>query len=256
MAFEPSLSSSIVRPPLASADAPSMAESLPNINFGFEDLRDRMNKFTIRFDEFIEKGRKRVLEERNQFRMNVAELQEDQRMRKKDIEILSLKSNTHAQVLQKESQETSEMHTAITAVTAQRDARATARDRLRGQISETQKLITQRLNAQKEHARHLDSQAHFNAPELEFWQDYLCLRIEGAGGNDRIKFVFSHVDGRNWEKEAWFELGMGKREYEVLQYRPKIETEKVDKAVDRLSDSRDLGVFLKDMRELFVDFYK
>lgn len=51
-----------------------MADSLPSINFGFDDLRDRMARFTVKFDEFIEKGRKRVLEERNQFRMNVAEL--------------------------------------------------------------------------------------------------------------------------------------------------------------------------------------
>lgn len=51
-----------------------MADSLPSINFGFDELRDRMTKFTVKFDAFIEQGRKRVLEERNQFRMNVAEL--------------------------------------------------------------------------------------------------------------------------------------------------------------------------------------
>lgn len=55
--------------------APSVADSLPSINFGFDDLRDRMAKFTARFDDFIEKGRKRVLEERNQFAVTVAELQ-------------------------------------------------------------------------------------------------------------------------------------------------------------------------------------
>lgn len=71
-----------------SATAPTMAESLPDINFGFDDLRDRMAKFTARFDAFIEHGRKRVLEERNQFRMNVAELQGQltQRIRKKKRE--------------------------------------------------------------------------------------------------------------------------------------------------------------------------
>jgi kinetochore protein Spc25 len=52
-----------------------MADTLPSIDFGFDDLRDRMAKFTAKFDAFIEQGRKRVLEERNQFRMNVAELQ-------------------------------------------------------------------------------------------------------------------------------------------------------------------------------------
>jgi kinetochore protein Spc25, fungi type len=71
--FEPSLSNSMMR--ASSHEAPSMADQLPSINFGFDDLRSRMNHFTQRFDEFIEKGRKRVLEERNQFRMNVAENQ-------------------------------------------------------------------------------------------------------------------------------------------------------------------------------------
>lgn len=72
--FEPTLSTSTMRPPLSSAEAPSMADSLPNINFGFDELRERMAKFTVKFDTFIEQGRKRVLEERNQFRMNVTEL--------------------------------------------------------------------------------------------------------------------------------------------------------------------------------------
>ena len=57
------------------ASAPSMADTLPSVDFGFNDLRERMAQFTMRFDEFIERGRKRVLEERNAFRMNMAELE-------------------------------------------------------------------------------------------------------------------------------------------------------------------------------------
>ena len=57
------------------ANAPSMADSLPSADFNFNDLRERMAAFTARFDDFIERGRKRVLEERNAFRMNVAELE-------------------------------------------------------------------------------------------------------------------------------------------------------------------------------------
>ncbi len=70
--FEPSVSAS--RQSMAAA-APSMAERLPSVDFGFDDLRARMAQFTAKFDAFIEQGRKRVLEERNQFRMAVAELQ-------------------------------------------------------------------------------------------------------------------------------------------------------------------------------------
>lgn len=57
------------------AVAPSMADTLPAIDFNFEDLRQRMQQFTQRFDEFIERGRKRVLEERNAFRMSAADLE-------------------------------------------------------------------------------------------------------------------------------------------------------------------------------------
>ena len=57
------------------ATAPSMADTLPSIDFGFNDLRERMAQFTMRFDDFISKGRKRVLEERNAFRMNIADLE-------------------------------------------------------------------------------------------------------------------------------------------------------------------------------------
>lgn len=74
VAFESSLSSSMSRLH-APAVGQSIADTLPDINFGFDELRERMAKFTVRFDAFIEQGRKRVLEERNQFRMNIAELQ-------------------------------------------------------------------------------------------------------------------------------------------------------------------------------------
>ena len=70
---EPSFSASGNRQTLAPV-GPAIADTLPSTNFGFDDLRDRMAKFTARFDAFIEQGRKRVLEERNKFHMDIAEL--------------------------------------------------------------------------------------------------------------------------------------------------------------------------------------
>lgn len=93
--FEPSLSTSALRPPLASAEAPSMADSLPSLNFGFEDLRSRMAQFTAKFDAFIEKGRKQVLQERNQFHSNLAELQSMSLSRLKTVDhMLIIKKRT------------------------------------------------------------------------------------------------------------------------------------------------------------------
>ena len=52
-----------------------MADSLPSINFGFDDLRARMAAFTDHFDTFIAQGRQRVLTERNEHRKRLAELE-------------------------------------------------------------------------------------------------------------------------------------------------------------------------------------
>ncbi|KAK1150334.1 kinetochore-associated Ndc80 complex subunit spc25 [Aspergillus melleus] len=245
-----------MRPPLASADAPSMADSLPSINFGFEDLRNRMAQFTARFDAFIERGRKQVLEERNQFKIGLAELEEDERMKQRDIEILNLKSQTHEQTLQKESAEAAEMHATISSVAFERDSRLSKRDRLKQQIDETQKATSQKLEAQKAHARYLDAQSRLNVPELEFWQDYLCLRIDGAGREDRLKFVYSHLLEKDWEAEAWFELGTSSRDYEVFHTRPKLDREALDRELDIMNEDRDFGAFLKRMRKLFVEAMK
>ncbi|KAK1782907.1 chromosome segregation protein Spc25-domain-containing protein [Copromyces sp. CBS 386.78] len=248
--FEPSMSTS--RQPLG----PSLADTLPSINFGFDELRDRMAKFTEKFDAFIEQGRKRVLEERNQFRMNVAELQEDQRMKKKDIEILQLKTNTYQQTMAKEAAETREMQQAIASLTEQRDKQAAMRDALKEQIAATQREIDARLAAQRAHAAQLEAQARYNVPELDFWVTNLCMRIEGAGAEDRLKFVYTHIDERNWEREAWFELSMSGRDYDVRHCRPKLEREKVEKVLDRVNETRELVVLLKGMRELFVEAMK
>lgn len=89
--FEPSFSASLRGQLPQSITAPSMADSLPDINFGFDELRDRMAKFTAKFDAFIEQGRKRVLEERNQFRMSIAELHGSSRPSTSGLELLEWK---------------------------------------------------------------------------------------------------------------------------------------------------------------------
>ncbi|KAF2121704.1 chromosome segregation protein Spc25-domain-containing protein [Lophiotrema nucula] len=237
-------------------DGPTMVDQLPSVNFGFDDLRQRMNIFTARFDAFIETGRKRVLEERNQFRMNVAEVQEDQRMKKRDIEILTLKQTQHSQTIAKESTETAEMHSAIAELTTQRDERLAHRDAVKSQIAALQKSISARREAQLKHRRYLDGQSRYNGPELDFWESYLCLRIEGLGKEDRLKFVYVGVSEREWEREAWFELDTSEREYKVGDLRPKLERDEVERVLERLNETRDLAAFLKGMRELFVEALK
>ena len=235
---------------------PSVADTLPSINFGFDDLRDRMAKFSTKFDAFIEQGRRRVLEEHNQFRSNVAELQEDQRMKKKDIEIIQHKASTHQQAMEREDAESREMEAAISSLSAQRDHHLAQRDTLKAQIKQTQIEIDAKLAAQREYTAHQEAQSRFNVPELDFWIANLGLRIDGAGREDRLKFTYTHIDEKNWEREAWFELVTSSRDYDVKHCRPKLEREAVERVLERVNESRELVVLLKGMRELFVEAMK
>ena len=254
-------------------DTMSMADSLPDINFGFEELRDRMAQFTQRFDEFIAQGRKQVLEERNQFRRNAAKNQgqtscperrrivtdrgaEEKLAKERAIEDVRQKLQAHERDVGKEQAEAKEVETALESVTIQRDARAGERHRLKEEVAATHKAIGQHVEAQRAHAAQLDAQARFNAPELDFWTDVLALRLEGTGRVDRLRFAFTHIDERDWEREAWFELCTERRDYEVADCRPRLDAERLERCVETLNGSRDLGRFLKGMRELFVEALK
>lgn len=177
-------------------------------------------------------------------------------MKQKDIEILQMKTRTHQETIEKEEAETCEMQAAIAALTQQRDQQASQRDQLQRQIADVQKEIDLRVAAQQAHARKLEAQRRFDIPELDFWITNLGLRIEGAGADDRLKFVFTLVDEREWDREAWFELCTGERDYDVRHCRPKLEKNKIDKVLEKVNETRELVVLLKGMRELFVEALK
>ena len=173
-------------------------------------------------------------------------------MKQKDIETLAQRFTQHAATVSAQEAETAEMKSAISAITQQRDSHAQHRDRLKSEIATINKDIATRRSAQEAHAKEIEAQSRLNGPELDFWETYLGLRIEGAGQVDRLKFVFGNLDERDWEKEAWFELDTESREYKVVDCWPKVEEGAVETCVERLNESRDLGAFLRGMRELFV----
>ncbi|KAF4549432.1 Chromosome segregation protein Spc25-like protein [Elsinoe fawcettii] len=228
----------------------NIADTLPSIDFNFADLRERMALFTAKFDDFIERGRKRVLEERNAFRLNVAELQESQRSHKNNLSSLQHSSANHADTLEKEAEERAELQASIDELAQEKEAATTHRDSLMVQIKELQDTIRVRREAQSQSKRALETQARLNGPEMRFWEQILGLRMEGAGG-ERIRFVFCCVDERDTRREMGFVLDMGGRSYRVVEAEG-LEEGEVEGVVERLNDGGELRGFLKEMRGLFV----
>lgn len=79
------------------------------------------------------------------------------------------------------------------------------------------------------------------------------MRIEGAQDEDKLRFAYTHIDERDWDRECSFELNMATRKYDIIFTEPKLEHDAVDAVLDNLNETRDLAAFLKGMRALFVD---
>ena len=117
------------------------------------------------------------------------------------------------------------------------------------------------------------AQARFNIPELDFWTDYLGMRIEGvpttststststttpsgALRRDTIKFIFTYLSPSAWDTEASLELELGVAggsEYAIDESKcsPRLGRELLRGLVGRLNEDRDLGGFLVGLRKGF-----
>lgn len=260
------------------ATALSAANTLPTLHFGFDDLRARMNNFTQRFDDFIEQGRRRVLEERNQFRMRLAQVQgpclpsrriqlhaalaprrtvvltthrlaDEQAATHRALAALAAKSAAHDTTLAAHAAEAAEMHAAIDALASTRDAHAIETDKLRASVTAVRAQVHARRAAQREHAAALSQMRAGDAPELERWERALGMRVEAAGLVDRVRFVFD-ISGA----EATCELDMAGVGWDVVRCEPPVERERARRVVDEMrnGEEEDLGGFLRAMRGLFV----
>lgn len=175
---------------------------------------------------------------------------------RKRIEQIEEQSQSHTATLQREAQETHEVTALITSLTAQRDAQMAQQQNIQSRISSVQSQIAQKQAAQNSHASLIATQSLKDIPELDFWVQNLGLNIQGAGVSDRIKFSFTLVDERDWDREAWFELNCEKRDYEVRKYWPKVEKARIEAIVETLNEKRELAGMLRCMRDLFVEYFK
>ncbi|KAF8458896.1 chromosome segregation protein Spc25-domain-containing protein [Terfezia claveryi] len=232
------------------------ALTLPAVNFGFDELRDQMNRFTLRFDDFIEKGRRRLLEEKNEFARNMAEDKEIAREMRTQMEYFKEKEREVQEQSHRESTEVTDTQSTITTMTRTHNTLLTTQHSLNTHLS----TLTSNLSSLRQHhlnqRNNLTALSTHNMPELNFWESSLGLRIEGAGVADHLKIVFTHIDERDWEREFSFVVSLGGREYLVVMCRPKLKEEWVGGVVERLNGSRGFGAFLKEMRGGFVELVK
>ncbi|KAK6535176.1 kinetochore-associated Ndc80 complex subunit spc25 [Orbilia ellipsospora] len=252
---------------------PNIAAQLPSVNFGFDELKEKMAKFTSAFDEFIEKRREKALEARTNFARDLADLNESQKTVKKNIEhyeheemkIASSTSLAPALSLclfyklinityvdtEKEIKETADLEDEISTIKGQKATRQAENETLSSQIREQSVAISKKRAKLLEEKQALASQANHNQPELAFWEDYLGLRIEGAGRLDHVRFIFTCLDESDPEREFEIVVSVESRDYEIIGARPKLDDVTKARCLETLNETRSIAKFLKSVREEF-----
>ncbi|KAF8477522.1 chromosome segregation protein Spc25-domain-containing protein [Kalaharituber pfeilii] len=230
-----------------------LSMQLPVVNFGFDELREQMNRFTMRFDEFIEKGRKRLLLEKNEFARTMAEDKESAREMRGQIDYYREKEREVQEQSKREQEEAHEAELTIASMARKKTSKADYRSTLLTQISTLEANIANLRSRRAKERSSLALLSSQNAPELAFWEDNLGMRIEGAGVEDHLKIVFTCIADNDWDKEFSFVVTMETREYRVIQCRPRLDEMWVKGVVDRLNGSRNFAGFLKEMRGGFVE---
>lgn len=147
------------------------------------------------------------------------------------------------------------MHAQIASLTATRDAHADNVAALNAKVRAQRDALAAQRSQGKARAAFLAEQRGRDERELAFWAERLGLRIEGAGAEDRVRFVFALGASGGRRGEAKFELDMARGLYAVVAATPSLdrEAEDVDRLCREMSDNEDLGAFLKGMRALFVN---
>ena len=85
-------------------------------------------------------------------------------------------------------------------------------------------------------------------PELKAYQDFLGLNIAGVR-SDEMKFSFSCIDAKNWDREFWFVVNVSEV-YRVVECEPFLPQMK--QLEDKLNRDQDFYSFVLAMRQAFV----
>ncbi|OLL22310.1 Kinetochore protein spc25 [Neolecta irregularis DAH-3] len=233
-------------------DSNPIISSLPKMNVAFDDLKAKMAKFTIEFDDFVKEGRERILLERNGFAKTASEDREKEKGLRKQIEGIRHKERETQQVaIAKEREEVEEAEKTNAALHRKKEEMIERKQILTVQIEEGKIGIQKKREFRTAERQTLACQSSKNTPELEFWEDHLGMKILGLK-DDFLQIVFTHINEHDWQREYYVTLDLSERNYQVPECKPLLN--QLAALVDRLNETRDFPDFLKRVRKGFKEY--
>ena len=92
-----------------------------------------------------------------------------------------------------------------------------------------------------------------NSTELAKYEAYTGLRIN-AKSPENMSFKFFNLDPNDYDREFVVDLDISGNNYEITSTEPRLNDDKVSELQSTLNESKQLGKFLKDIRNEFKGF--
>ncbi|OZJ06542.1 hypothetical protein BZG36_00502 [Bifiguratus adelaidae] len=231
----------------------SMAYSLPTMDFGAQDLKQRMEALSIKFDEYIKLGRETITQRRENWLKALAENKERQTKMERDLELYKAEEQVLTTTIAKEKQEIYDAENTIKQFTSHSKMMQEKINELQKQADSLRREVNNKRQAKIDSAKASERQKSKNEPELRAFQTWLSFKIEG-GGSDKLAFTFTHIDPNDWNREFTFVLDVGQRIYQVPKCQPMVSN--LAQLLNELNEKReysDFINFIKYMRKAFKE---
>ncbi|KAL1917888.1 uncharacterized protein VTP21DRAFT_3722 [Calcarisporiella thermophila] len=224
--------------------------TLPSANIRYDELRKKTSLFLKKFDMYVENEKNQILDKQEKWMQSIAESRERFASLKEQLEHYKKQEAALTETMEREQRELDDAQNKIYELSKQKESIEDRKAILQAQLDQIRVELKRKKDARIARIKALEAKKSRNEPELRCYEEKLAMKIHSVKSN-WLKFVFTHINEKNWDKEYSFTVDVSERVYKVPKCNPQIEN--INELVAWLNETRDFFGFLKRIRKAFKD---
>jgi kinetochore protein Spc25 len=223
------------------------------MDFRGVEMRSNMSELMHQFDQWVLWKKNQVISERDQYTKVLTEQADQVELLKKTYQELVETKTALMATLEKENKDYVDRENDLKALIDQRSKMSNTKVELERKLSDLQARLKKETEIHEQKERIRQATKEREQPELEFFKKIFALEIE-ALRKDLMKFIFSNIDSDDWSKEYVIIIDVSSSNYRVTLCEPMLS--QLELLIQDLNTDRDFYLFLKRVRQCFVDSVK
>lgn len=218
----------------------------------FEDVKNQMESFSLRFNNLILEKKSSVLNSKQQHINKVNELERRIQKLRSDIEASEVRKEKTVKMISETLEDLRAKQSKVEEMKEQLQTLTESKKTLEADIDALKTEVAQLEELLKYSQKNLNEQLAKDIGELTKYEMYSGLRIE-AVDIDLLKFKFINIDANDIDKEVWCELFVAEEKYEILKTSPSLPSEQVKQIESDFNLHGEFILFLKAIRSSLRD---